>query len=193
MALVVIFARLLGRESEALRVLIFVGWLMVMLNPAILLSDVSFQLSFMAALALVVLSPLLEKYFLFVKYKILREIVVTTIATQIFVAPILLYHMGTFSLVGLVANLFVLPIISIAMFFVAAVAVLSFVPLVGSIFAYVAQFLLSYILNIVELGASIPFANVKINSFDILPLTICYGLIYYGCTMLKKKQSVTSK
>lgn len=186
MALVVIGARAMGRESDTLRILIFVGWIMVMINPAILLSDVSFQLSFMAALALVVLAPAIEKYFLFLKSAVLREILVTTIATQIFVAPILLYRMGTFSVVGIVANLFVLPIIPATMFFVSLVAVLAPIPLLGSISAFPAQLLLSYILSVVQIGAHIPFANIQIASFGIGTLIFSYGIIFILCTIVRR-------
>lgn len=181
MALVVILARAMGRESETLRILVFVGWLMVMINPAILLSDVSFQLSFLAALALVVLAPRIEKHFLFVKSRVLREILVTTIATQIFVAPILLYQMGNFSLVGLVANLFVLPIVPFAMFLVSLVAVTGAAPFMATLIAFPAQLLLSYILRIVDIGSRVTFANIHVGSFGIFALFISYGLIFTLC------------
>ena len=188
MALVVILARATGRESETLRVLVFVGWLMVMLNPAILLSDVSFQLSFMAALALVVLVPRIEKYFLFMKSSVMREILVTTIATQIFVAPILLYQMGNFSLVGLVANLFVLPTVPLAMLLVSLVAVIGGVPLLATIVVFPAQLLLSYILSVVNIGSRVTFANIHIASFDVAALIISYGIIFFVCMLLKPRQ-----
>ncbi len=178
MALVVILARAMGRESEALRILIFVGWLMVMINPMILLYDVSFQLSFFAALSLVLLAPNLEKYFLFIKNGVMREILVTTISTQIYVAPLLLYHMGTFSLVGLIANLFVLPTIPLAMFFVSLVAVFAAIPLFGTLLAVPTQFLLSYILQVAQLGAQIYFANIRIASFSIVMVVISYIIIF---------------
>ncbi len=63
MILVVILARATGRESDALRALFLAGGFMVAANPMILLYDVSFQLSFAATLALIVLSPVIEKYF----------------------------------------------------------------------------------------------------------------------------------
>lgn len=186
MALVVILARAMGREHDTLRVLVFVGWVMVMINPAILLSDVSFQLSFLAALSLVVLAPIIEKYFLFVQSDVLREILVTTIATQIFVAPVLLYQMGNFSLVGLVANLFVLPIVPLAMLLVSFVAVLAHVPVAGLFFATPAQFLLKYILFVVNIGSQASFANVHIASFNILALFASYIIIFAVCAILRK-------
>lgn len=191
MALVVILARAMGRESEALRVLIFVGWVMVLMNPLILFYDVSFQLSFMAALALVLLAGPLEKYFLFIRSGVLREILVTTIATQIFVAPILLYQMGTFSIVGIVANLFVLPVVPPAMFLVALVAVTAPVPFLGMIIAFPAQLILTYMLFIVELGARVPFANVHVASFGIIALTVLYGIIFFACRTLRQAQTAT--
>ncbi len=189
MALVIIIARAVGRESDALRVLVFVGWVMVMVNPAILLSDVSFQLSFMAALSLVTFVPRIEKYFLFVKYEVLREILVTTIATQLFVAPILLYQMGNFSLVGFVANIFVLPIVPLAMLLVAIVSVVSMIPLLGALVVFPTQLLLAYILRVVDIGSRASFANVHVASFGIIALVISYIIIFLACVMLSNSRN----
>jgi competence protein ComEC len=193
MALVVILARVMGRESDALRVLILVGWIMVLINPAILLSDVSFQLSFLAALALVVLASPLDKYFSFIKSGVLREIVVTTIATQIFVAPVLLYQMGNFSLVGFVANIFVLPIVPLAMLLVSIVSILGAVPVLGFAAALPTRFLLAYILKVVDVGSRASFANVHVASFGIIPLIISYGIIAVICIMLARTHKDFSK
>ena len=178
MALVVILARAMGRESDALRILIFVGWLMVLTNPTILLYDVSFQLSFFAALSLVLLAPNLDKYFLFIKNGVMREILVTTVSTQIYVAPLLLYHMGTFSLVGLVANLFVLPTIPLAMFLVTLVSIFASIPLVGVMLGLPTQFLLAYILHVAQIGAQVHFATIRMSSFGIIALVISYAIIF---------------
>lgn len=176
MALVVILARVFGREGDALRVLVLVGGLMVLLNPMILLNDVSFQLSFSATLAIVVLVPIIEKYFLFISNRMLREIVITTLATQIFVLPLILYHMGSVSLIGFIANIFVLPVVPIAMLIVALVSFFAWVPLIGTIFAFLAYLILKYIFLAVEFFASIPFASLSGISFSLWMLMLTYTL-----------------
>ena len=186
MALIVILARILGREGDALRALVLAGGLMVFANPMILLHDVSFQLSFSATLALVTLVPVVEKYSIlqtnhqirsWSSWRILREIMVTTFATQIFVLPLILYHMGSVSLVGFIANIFILPVVPIAMLVVALVAVFAWVPIVGIAFAFVAYFVLAYIILAVELFARVPFASLQGVSFSITALTLSYMII----------------
>lgn len=184
MALVVIIARVLGREGDALRVLVLVGGLMVFVNPMILLHDVSFQLSFSATLAIVVFVPVIEKYFSFVSNRVLREIVVTTFATQIFVLPLIMYHMGSVSLVGFIANIFILPVVPVAMMLVALVAIFSWVPVLGSVLAFLAYTLLAYTVTLVEFFARVPFASLHNISFSLLSLFTTY--IILGIFIIKK-------
>ena len=179
MALVVILSRVLGRESDALRVLVLAGGMMVLVNPMILLHDVSFQLSFAATLAIVALVPVIEKHFLWVSSQILREIMVTTFATQFFVLPLILYHMGSVSLIGFIANIFVLPVVPIAMLAVALVAVFAWVPLVGSALSFVAYAILAYVVTAVEVFALLPFASLSEISFPLWMLTLAYFLLGY--------------
>ncbi len=177
MVLVVILARAAGRENDSLRALVLAGGLMVAVNPMILLHDVSFQLSFAATLALIVLYPIIEKHFLFVKQKTLRAILVATIAAQIFVLPLLLYHMGTISLVSIVANFFVLPVVPLGMLAVVLVATLAWVPMLGSALAFVSYAILTYIIFAVELFSKVPFAALHDISFPLWMLVVSYTLL----------------
>jgi ComEC/Rec2-related protein len=102
MALVAIFSRHTGRTYLAGRALIFAGFVMVLNNPKILAFDFSFQLSFLATVAIILLSPKIKDYLNFVTEKFgLREIVASTLATQIFVAPLLLFRSGQLSILSL--------------------------------------------------------------------------------------------
>ncbi len=177
MVLVVILARATGRESDALRALVLAGGLMVAVNPMILLHDVSFQLSFAATLALIVLWPIIEKYFLFITQKTLRDILVATVAAQIFVLPLLLYHMGTISLVSIVANFFILPLVPLGMLAVTLVATLAWVPMLGSALAFVSYAILTYIIFAVELFSKVPFAALHDINFPLWMLVVSYVLL----------------
>jgi competence protein ComEC len=177
MVLVVILARAMGREGSALRALALAGGVMIFLNPLILFHDVSFQLSSMATLALVVFAPVIKKYFLWVRSNLLQEIVTTTFATQIFVLPLIVYQTGSLSLVSFVANIFILPVIPLVMFFTAIVALLSWVPFLGIIFSSIAHVLLSYIISVVSLFSHIPFGTISKISFSFFALIISYIVI----------------
>ena len=174
MVLVVLIVRWMGREHDVLRALVLAGGLMILVNPMILLHDVSFQLSFVATLALVVLVPLIEKYFLFVSNKVLREILVTTVATQIFVLPLILYYMGSISLIGVIANIFILPVVPFAMLVVALVSVFGSVALLGSFLAAVSYGVLWYMIFTVEMFSRLPFAQVSDVAFPLWALVVMY-------------------
>ncbi len=117
MALLVVLARATGRIYRMGWALFLVGFLMILHNPKILRFDASFQLSFLATLALIYLAPYFEQKLSFVPKRFhLQEIVSATLSTQIFVLPLLLYKTGVLSFVSLPANLLILPFIPVTMF-----------------------------------------------------------------------------
>lgn len=174
MILVVVGARAVGREASALRALALAGGIMIAQNPLILLHDISFQLSFMATLALVVLAPTIERYFLFIRHALVREVVVATVAAQVLVLPLILYYMGNISLIGVIVNLFIVPIVPIAMLSVFMVVLVGWVPLIGSMFSFFAYALLAYILGTVSFFSQIPFVALSGISFPLWALIISY-------------------
>lgn len=108
MALIGLFARGGGQTYNALRALLFAGFLMLVWNPKYLVYDVSFQLSFLATLGIIFITPILEHAFRRVPKKILfvfplRELMAVTLGAQIGVLPFILYRMGTLSLISLPA------------------------------------------------------------------------------------------
>ncbi|MBI3634458.1 MAG: ComEC family competence protein [Candidatus Yonathbacteria bacterium] len=179
MVLVVILARATGREHNSLRALCVAGIIMVAVNPSLLLHDMSFQLSFMATLAIITLVPVVDKYFLWVKNATLREILVSTVSTQLFVLPLILYQMGSISLVGVITNIFILPVIPLAMFMVSLVATFSWIPLIGPAIAFLSYILLAYIIAVILLFAKIPFAYLSGMPFPLWLLVPSYVFLFF--------------
>ncbi|MBP6883950.1 MAG: ComEC/Rec2 family competence protein, partial [Candidatus Pacebacteria bacterium] len=86
MATLALVARATGRNYDVARALVLAGVFMILLNPLILVYDVSFQLSFIATIAVIFLAPRIEKYFMWVTDKFqLRDIVTVTSAAYLFV------------------------------------------------------------------------------------------------------------
>ncbi len=118
MATIGLFARLLHRENDGLRALALAGCIMVAINPAQLLYDVSFHLSFLATAGLLLYTPIIEKKLHRITDRFqLRNIIAITLSVQMFLLPYLAYRIGEASLIGVVANIFVLPLVPIAMGF----------------------------------------------------------------------------
>lgn len=117
MAIIALMATLIRRDYNVGKALFIAGILMLIHNPLILLHDPSFQLSFLATLGLIFLSSPIENKLNFISEKFgIRGLIASTIATQIFVSPYLLYIMGQLSIIGIVVNILVLPIIPATMF-----------------------------------------------------------------------------
>jgi len=192
MALLVILAKVTGRVSDMTRALFLAGFLMVLHNPQIVVFDPSFQLSFVATLGLIFLSPQLNNFFKFIPEKFyLRETVSATISTQIFVLPLLLYMMGELSILAVFVNLLVLMFIPLTMLFGFLAGALSFLFAWLSLpFSYLTHFLLFYELKVVEFFSSLPFATIKVNFFPFYLMLIIYCLYF---VILKKYEQQTEK
>lgn len=185
MALVAVLARATGRVFLAGRILGVVAFLMVLWNPLTLVFDPSFQLSALATLGLIYVTPLVEPRVRFMTERFaLREILASTIATQAAVLPLLLYQNGTLSLVSLPANLLALVAVPLAMAasaFAAAVGIGAvFVPAVepmASLAGVPAYLLLSYIIAVAQFFASLPLAAVLVPAFSVWWMVCAYALM----------------
>lgn len=153
MALIMLFAKAGGRKYVALQGLCIAGIAMGIWNPKTLLYDASFHLSFLATLAMITCAPWVEKKLYFLpEWFGFRGIISSTIATQIFVSPYLIYLMGSISLWGLVTNIFILPVIPPTMLFVFLSGVSGWIwSGLSFFFAIPAYILLSYELFVVRL------------------------------------------
>lgn len=197
MAILVLIARATGRVSEITWALFLTAFLMIIHNPKILYFDVGFQLSFLATLALIWVSPHIQDRLKFIPEKFhLREIASATIATQIFVLPFLLYKMGLFSVVSLPTNLLILIFVPITMFFGFISGFLGMISTILSIpFAWVSYAFLQYELLVVEFFARLPLSSFLVEKFSflwVILIYIFYGLIIYRLNNIKKKDEDVS-
>ena len=190
MAAIGLIAILGGRRYAVLRALFLAGALMLLYNPYLLVFDVGFQLSFMATLGLILVAPSLESVTGWAPTQFsMREFLLATVATQIAVLPILLYHMGQFSLIAIIVNILVLPVVPVAMlvtFLTGLVALVSqaiAVPL-----AYITYIVLAYIITLATTFAALPYAVVTVPVFSGVWVPLCYLLLGSGLYVHYQKQ-----
>ncbi len=196
MAGVALSADVIRRDYSVTRALIFAGLLMLIQNPLILLHDPSFQLSFMATLGLILLAGPIEEKLTFITERFgMRGIVASTLATQIFVSPYILYMMGTLSIIGMVVNILVLPFVPVTMLAVFLTGASGFVfqPL-STVFGWAAHLLLSYELFMVEKFAQFPFAAINLPKFSGWFVIVFYSLFFIVRVTIKygRKSSSTT-
>jgi competence protein ComEC len=180
MALIAVYARTSGRLFLAERALAAVSLAMVAMNPFTLAFDPSFQLSALATLGLILFtSPIANTLTFVTEARGVREILSSTLATQLTVLPLLLYQNGLLSLVALPANLLALFPVPYAMFFsfVAGVAGMLFGSLAAPL-ALPAYALLAYIISVARLFASLPLAAVSVPAFSAWWMAAAYALLF---------------
>lgn len=182
MASIALIALALGRRYAMLRALCTAGLLMLLITPELLVHDVGFQLSFMATLGLILVAPQFETKLRDSFASIgVTEFLVATLATQIAVLPLLLYHIGEFSVVALLVNLLVLPVVPFAMFATFVTGVVAVVvPGMALPVAYLAYGLLAYMLAVVTWFAALPFAALTVPAFPFVLVPLMYaGMGYF--------------
>lgn len=158
----VLFAILRGRKSNGLLMLFLSAFIMVFFQPRMLTVDLSFQLSFLATLGLILCLPFIEKYTKKLP-NFLEENMSVTLAAQVFTTPLILYKFGKFSLIAPVANILFLPFVPIIMFFSFFGMAISYIfPPFALIFNAVAWVLLKIMLAGVHFMANLPGAFVVI-------------------------------
>jgi competence protein ComEC len=161
--MVALLARATGRVYVAKIALFLSALLMVLWNPRLLIFDLSFQLSFCATAGLIYLEPWLAKYVR--RWSAswgLRDLFTTTVAAQLAVTPLLIFRLGNLSILGLIANLFVLPIVPLTMVLVAITSLIgSLAPFLALPSSYLAYFLLAYILKVVAVIGGLPWSAIS--------------------------------
>ena len=116
MAVIALLARATGREYDGIVTLALVAALMTLHAPEQVLFNTSFHMSFLATLGLLLYATPIERHLSAVpSFLQLRSITAATIAVHITLLPYLAYAIGEVSIVSLLANILVLPLIPIAM------------------------------------------------------------------------------
>lgn len=178
-----------GRKIHPATLLLVSAGITLMIKPSYIWGDLGWYLSFLAFVGVLILAPLLHDYFWgkAKKPSWIRELLVVTFSAQLMTLPILLYSFGSFSFYSLIANIFVLPAIPLAMgaVFISGLAGL-FVPFLAGVLSIPAIWLLKYCTFVIDKISTFPGVAGEMD-INFLTLVICYislGLIFI---MLKLK------
>jgi competence protein ComEC len=178
-----------GRKSAATHCLLWSAALMSLQNPGIILFDMSFQLSFLATLGILLFMSYFEK--LSAKsgkvMKYLYESLGVTMSAQILTTPLILYRFGRLSLIAPVTNLIILPMIPLIMFFSFAAIIVSFVlGFVAILPAGVAFILCDLMLKIVAFFSALPFASLEMTGFPLWMMLVYFALVVVATVIVRR-------
>ncbi|MCL0074410.1 DNA internalization-related competence protein ComEC/Rec2 [Dehalococcoidia bacterium] len=181
-----LYADWIGRPRSAFTALTFAAAIMLAASP-LLLRDIGFQLSFAAMGGLVFLTPIFQdwgkKTFGNQEGEVssIAGFVIGSCAVSlgaIFATlPLIAYYFGLISLVGLPATFLTLPAIPVIILTSALVGMVGiFAPAVAGILGWVSWLFATYVVEVVELFAAIPFAAVDIE-IGAPGVAVYYGIL----------------
>lgn len=177
-----------GRRVHPVVLLLFVAALTAGVNPLYLWNDLGWWLSFLAFAGVLIVGPLIEhRLFGEKRPKLIGALVLETCAAQITTLPLTLAIFGNLSILGLPANVLIVPLIPLAMLLtlIGGMAA-AFLGPVAAYAAVPAVWLLTYVTSLISGLASVPWAatTVKIEPWMMIAL---YAVMVAVCIMLWRK------
>lgn len=170
----VVWAWYYGRHIHPIVLLLAAAGITAAINPLFVWSDLGWWLSFLAFAGVLVLAPLLQRrLFGDKKPKLLGQIVLETICAQLLTLPLILFVFGDFSVLALLANVLIVPLVPMAMLLTFAGGVVGLVaPVAAAVVSLPATWLLGFMTEVVRLLSQISWASV--------PFTIAWPVML-GC------------
>ncbi len=185
MGLVTLIALVFGRRRLAQEALFLSAAILLLANP-MGLWQVGFQLSFAATAGIIFLQDFFDQRLQDISPKI-REGLVTTLAAQIAVLPIITHSFQTLSLVSPFSNLLIFSLVPALTIGGAIVALMAFIWLpLGQLLAPLIYIPAKIFVTIVKLSAAIPLAQVEVVKIPVF-VWVVYYLVLVGIVVANQK------
>ena len=173
-----------GRRFTPGRLLSFVAATTLLVEPFYLF-NLGWQLSFASFFGLLIFAPHLQSFLYGGKQPPwLASMLLTSIATSVLCAPILIYNFGSLSLLSLIVNLIILPTLPYAMLLIFLTGASSCLPFLAQLVARLTTLLLDFHIAVVSFFSTqktfiLEFENVDWRIFLLyLPILGCLTLPY---------------
>lgn len=188
MAIIALSGIILGRPYDAGRALFAAVAIMLFQNPEIYRNP-SFILSCLATFGIIFLTPIVSLLFSKVTNRYnFRELLSTTISAQLSVTPYLVYLVGTFSVIALPANIFVLPVVPFIMIFGFISVAVSFISsLIAFPFVSITHAFLFYLITAVSFFGALPFATISLGTISGFFTILVYVVMFLVFLFVRKK------
>lgn len=185
-------SEIVGRKSFSIHALFIAAFFMLLVNPFSLF-DIGLQLSFMSVLSILYLHPKMSGL-IKIKNKYIRyiwQMFTLSIVAQLATFPICLYYFGTFPTYFFIANLIIVPVVSLIMYAAGGIVFAKMLSFAFSDFSYylyylpvkLLQALISFMTYAIHLFEQLPFAllqNVKVSFVDLLLIfTMIIGILVF--------------
>lgn len=182
----ILSAELLQRYVGGIRPLILCATILVIINPLYIAYDIGFQLSFLAVIGLIIYGQIFKTYTEGIPSLGILPMIGETLFAQILVLPILIYYFGQISIISILANILIVPIIPFAMAWGSVTSL--FLSL--AIFTYPLNLIINLVLSMNQYLSKISWASVNVPSISGYMLIVIYimlGVIYFIYNNYNKK------
>lgn len=177
MAVMVLGSRVVGWQSNMLNNVFAAAFLILLCCPADLF-EVGFQLSFAAVIGIVFFSRYFENLFGFFPKSIASGLSVT-ISAQLGVWPLIAYYFNTFSIIAVLANLFLVPLSGlIVMLGFGMISGSMIIPFLGILLAPLIKLLCALLINWNEIFAALPWTFIRVVSPSLI-FMVCYYMVFW--------------
>ena len=185
-------SEIVGRKSFSIHALFIAAFFMLLVNPFSLF-DIGLQLSFMSVLSILYLHPKMSGL-IKIENKYIRyiwQMFALSVVAQLATFPICLYYFGTFPTYFFIANLIIVPVVSLIMYAAGGIVFAKMLSFVFSDFSYylyylpvkLLQVLISFMTYVIHLFEQLPFAflqNVKVSFIDLwLIFAMIIGILVF--------------
>jgi len=177
-----------GRQFHPFVLLPFAAAITVLIQPSYAWGDLGWQLSFAAFAAVMIVGPLLQRYFFGEKEPgMIRQVLGETVAAHVVTIPIVVPAFGLLSNVAIPANILIVPLVPLAMLltFIVGVTALT-IPSIVEVVGLPASWLLHYMTFTAQYLAGLPWAQTAIQPAWWMLALYIVGLIA-ACVYMQRK------
>ncbi len=190
MGLLVLFSQNIGRHIQKHLILVYTASIILFFNPLLLFYDLGFQLSFLATIGLIYLSPIFQKLFNFLpKILSIQSTFVSSFSAITITLPLTIYQFKTISTLAPIANLLILPLVPMIMLwgFISILISYLFFPL-AKYLGFIVYCLNKLLFLIIHIISKIKFSSLTINNFSLTSLLIFYLIILIILIYVQKEK-----
>lgn len=180
MAEFIIFGKLIDRQADSIALILFVCSIMLLFNPLSIL-DVGFQLSFITTFGLIFSIPKFSEKLKSVPEWISSTLLITIIA-QSFASPLLVFYFNNLPLYSILANIFILPLVSIITFAGFLSGILALIPKTNFIIMLFSKILgpsLSGINWIADFFSNLPDSLIYLKQISVFSVILAYIFLIF--------------
>ena len=179
-------AETLAEPYDSINILFISFFILLIANP-ILIFNLGFQLSYIATFSILFFSPYIARVFYPYKNK-LTFTLSGLLAVYAGILPIQLYYFNSFSLIGILSNLIIAPILSIALVLGGIMIVLNYIfPILNVFLAYILNLILLFQGYLVDIIYSKGIGIVDYHSPNIYEFILYYMLVLVALKIIDFK------